>query len=203
MGCMHSLSCPSCDGTYLELEALRQKLETANAEIRQLKGPCTCSHDPAHAGGACGICHANALLQLDSEKANLKAQYEENMRLILEIEAAQHRCDKMRLRAEAAELQVDELRKLAIRLCKDSDNLFCKQPGCEGCEDMGITEKRTYVCGLEITDALHICRPPMAIGQTSNYRCLSCDWVATPESRPLSRGMKVGCPKCGKEAEYK
>jgi hypothetical protein len=36
----------------------------------------------------------------------------------------------------------------------------------------------------------------------NNYRCLMCGWVSTKESRPLSRGTKVGCPKCGKDAEY-
>lgn len=35
-----------------------------------------------------------------------------------------------------------------------------------------------------------------------NYRCRTCGWVATKESRPLSRGTKVGCPKCLGDADY-
>lgn len=37
----------------------------------------------------------------------------------------------------------------------------------------------------------------------ANYRCLTCDWVATSESRPRGLGILVGCPKCGGDAEYR
>jgi len=38
-----------------------------------------------------------------------------------------------------------------------------------------------------------------------NYFCLDpkCGWIATKESRPLSRGLKVGCPVCKGDADYK
>ena len=127
------------------------------------------------------------------------------------------------------------------------------------CKAHPVAGKRFCNCGLEITGALHICRPPLksiekqksalqaavycwlgfwrdkvpaeavaALQQVlgplegescvdcgqpihdgacltkrvNEYRCLTCDWVATAESRPLSRGTKVGCPKCGKDATY-
>lgn len=38
-----------------------------------------------------------------------------------------------------------------------------------------------------------------------NYFCLDlkCGWTATHESRPLSKGTKVGCPVCNGEADYR
>jgi hypothetical protein len=35
-----------------------------------------------------------------------------------------------------------------------------------------------------------------------DYACSSCGWKSTDESRPLSRGLKIGCPLCGKEARF-
>lgn len=43
---------------------MEQKLAAANRQVEKLKGPTTCDHDPAHAGGACGLCHAAALMQV-------------------------------------------------------------------------------------------------------------------------------------------
>lgn len=37
---------------------------------------------------------------------------------------------------------------------------------------------------------------------TGDYACNFCDWKSTDTSRPLSRGLKVGCPTCGKEARF-
>jgi len=38
-----------------------------------------------------------------------------------------------------------------------------------------------------------------------NYFCLDpkCGWIAMKESRPLSRGIKVRCPVCNGDADYK
>src|SRR5687767_15283055 len=35
-----------------------------------------------------------------------------------------------------------------------------------------------------------------------DYACNFCDWTSTDTSRPLSRGTKVGCPACEKEARF-
>lgn len=55
-----------------DLDRANEELAKANLqvgelqkEVEHLKGPCTCEHDPKHAGGACGICHAEALLALE------------------------------------------------------------------------------------------------------------------------------------------
>jgi len=35
-----------------------------------------------------------------------------------------------------------------------------------------------------------------------DYACNFCDWKSTDTSRPLSRGTKVGCPACEREARF-
>ena len=51
----HANAALTCHVCFMELEAENAKL---HAEVKRLKGPLTCRHDPQFAGGACAVCHA-------------------------------------------------------------------------------------------------------------------------------------------------
>lgn len=55
----------SFEAIKTERNELKEKLRAALDEIEILKGPFTCEHDPQYAGGACSLCHAMALIQLE------------------------------------------------------------------------------------------------------------------------------------------
>lgn len=51
---------------HVEARDAKRLVGELQKEVEKLKGPCTCEHDPQYAGGACGICHAEALDALET-----------------------------------------------------------------------------------------------------------------------------------------
>lgn len=51
-----------CMDTYL---GLADEVPGLVEEIERLRGPLTCQHEPEHAGGACAVCHAEAVEALE------------------------------------------------------------------------------------------------------------------------------------------
>lgn len=113
---------------------------------------------------------------------------------------AQPLCQHAGENIERLEQQVEEYRKAldhaascpligrARQIMKDK---YEKIAACLGCRDallllQGTEEKR-------VEDKTR-----------NNYFCLDpkCTWQATDESRPLSRGTKVGCPVCKGDADF-
>ncbi len=45
-------------GLQDEVPGLVHEVEELRAEVKLLRGPFTCKHDPKEAGGACAVCHA-------------------------------------------------------------------------------------------------------------------------------------------------
>lgn len=65
-------------------------------------------------------------------------------------------------------------------------------------------------CGADTLRTQPTVAPVVATGDNEgdeifDYACNAnprCGWVSTPQSRPLSRGIKVGCPNCNGEARF-
>ena len=60
-------------------------------EVAELKGPCTCSHDPEYAGGACAICYAETLDKLEKSVCQL-GRYRELIDAVRSLKTARA-CD--------------------------------------------------------------------------------------------------------------
>jgi hypothetical protein len=133
-------------------------------EIERLKGPMTCQHDPSNAGGACGLCHASALLQVRAYGNYLTDILTEmNERQLVDADGGS--CGQW-----IQEIEGLLERYAGNRICPD---MFapCKTPGCQ--QHLGVPDKRNQTacidCGKPVSSG-NICLPCIRVRYPSEKR---------------------------------